>query len=74
MPQKYVSPSFWLAGLGFTQELSQREIKVMENLTDSEKMYVVPSGCLDDYYIGCLQVSRIRKEIFRVPIKACDHY
>lgn len=50
MPQKYVSPKFWLASLGFMQELTKEALEVMNNLLSSDKMYTVPSGCLDDYY------------------------
>jgi hypothetical protein len=50
MPQKYASPSFWLAGLGYNQKLSGDEVGILNNLLTTDKMYVVPSGCLDDYY------------------------
>lgn len=50
MPQKYAAPSFWLAGLGYNQVLSPDEIGIMNNLLTTDKMYIVPSGCLDDYY------------------------
>jgi hypothetical protein len=50
MPQKYMSPSFWVAGLSFTQELSQNDLDIIENLKAEGKVYTVPSSCLDDYY------------------------
>ena len=50
MPQKYTAQSFWVAGLGFTQELSEKDMSIIKKLIDNRKMYVVPSGCLDDYY------------------------
>jgi pentatricopeptide repeat protein len=50
MPQKYVASKFWLSSVGFTQELSEHELAIMNQLVDSKKMYVVPTACLDDYY------------------------
>ena len=50
MPQKYVSNNFWLASLGRMQELTDRELTIMNNLLNDNKMYAVPAACLDDYY------------------------
>jgi pentatricopeptide repeat protein len=50
MPQKYASERFWLSSLNRSQELSDREVETMNELIAGEKMYVVPNGCLDDYY------------------------
>jgi hypothetical protein len=48
MPQKYLSRSFWLSGLGKVQELSDQDQAIIDKLKDC--MYVVQSTCLDDYY------------------------
>ncbi|GAX09315.1 hypothetical protein FisN_32Hh011 [Fistulifera solaris] len=48
MPQKYLSRSFWLSGLGKVQELNDQDQAIIDKLKDC--MYVVPSTCLDDYY------------------------
>jgi hypothetical protein len=50
MPQRYLASSFWLTRAGYTQEISDREMEVMNDLLQSEKMYAVPTACLDDYY------------------------
>jgi pentatricopeptide repeat protein len=50
MPQKYMSPRFWISGLSFTQELSQIDLDIIESLKAEGKVYTVPSSCLDDYY------------------------
>jgi hypothetical protein len=50
MPQKYTAPKFWLNGLGYSQELTKAEREILLDLLTTGKMYVVPSGCLDDYY------------------------
>lgn len=50
MPQKYVAPNFWLASTGYMQVLSEGELEIMNRLLATDKMYIVPSGCLDDYY------------------------
>jgi hypothetical protein len=48
MPQKYLSRTFWLSGLGKVQELNDEDQAIIDKLKDC--MYVVPSTCLDDYY------------------------
>ena len=50
MPQKYISPKFYIASLNRTQKLSTSDIAFIDKLIASKKIYVVPSGCLDDYY------------------------
>jgi pentatricopeptide repeat protein len=50
MPQKYMSPKFYLSSLGRTQELSEADLAFIKKLVNSKKMYVVPTSCLDDYY------------------------
>ena len=50
MPQKYLSPKFYIASLGKTQELSPSDLSFINKLIANKKMYVVPSNCLDDYY------------------------
>jgi hypothetical protein len=50
MPQKYLSPKFYLSSLGRTQELSEADLAFAKKLVNSKKMYVVPTSCLDDYY------------------------
>jgi hypothetical protein len=50
MPQKYLSPKFYIASLGRTQELSKEDLAFAKKLIETKKMYVVPSNCLDDYY------------------------
>ena len=63
MPEKYVSSSFRLAGLGYTQKLSENEIDIMTSLIDSEKLYTVPTHCLDDYYWMIASVSNQTRDI-----------
>lgn len=46
MPQKYVAPKFWLSIVGYTQELSEPELAIMNDLLDKRKMYIVPTACL----------------------------
>ena len=50
MPQKYLSPKFYLSGLSRTQELSEADLAFAQKLVQSKQMYVVPTSCLDDYY------------------------
>lgn len=56
MPQKYVAPKFHL-GLGYIQELGEKDLLVMNELIESERLYIVPSRCLDDYYWMLASVS-----------------
>ena len=50
MPIKYAMPKFRIANLNMMQELSEREIDIMNSLRQAGKMYIVPIACLDDYY------------------------
>jgi hypothetical protein len=50
MPQKYISPQFYIASINRTQKLSPSDLAFINKLVATKKMYVVPSGCLDDYY------------------------
>lgn len=50
MPSKYVGEKFYVAGIDSVQQLSEREVGIMNGLLDEGKMYQVPAACLDDYY------------------------
>jgi pentatricopeptide repeat protein len=51
MPQKYFAKSFRLTGVDNSiQQLSQTDVEIMNGLQRDGKMYIVPLGCLDDYY------------------------
>jgi pentatricopeptide repeat protein len=66
MPEKYAMPKFWLAGLGLTQDLTVSELEIMQSLVDNGKMYIVPSGCLDDYYWMLASVANQNGEVSSV--------
>jgi hypothetical protein len=67
MPQKYAAPSFWLPGLGYNQVLSPDELGIMNDLITTDKMYIVPSGCLDDYYWMLSSVANQTDSRLHVP-------
>jgi hypothetical protein len=50
MPYKYSQPSFYVATIQQEQRLSERDLQVLAKLKDNDQLYVVPEGCLDDYY------------------------
>jgi hypothetical protein len=69
MPQKYLSPKFYIASLGRTQELSKADIEFAKKLIDTKKMYVVPSNCLDDYYwmLSSVAEQKAHSKLHHVP-------
>jgi hypothetical protein len=50
MPQKYTMEKFYLMSLGKTQQLSDKDMEVVNTLVAQNKLYIVSSSCLDDYY------------------------
>lgn len=49
MPQKYAQKKFHLRKQ-HVQELNQSQMDIIERLTSNGQLYLVPAGCLDDYY------------------------
>jgi len=49
MPQKYAQKKFHLRKQHM-QELNQSQMDIIERLTLNGQLYLVPAGCLDDYY------------------------
>lgn len=49
MPQKYVSSQFYLTNTNL-QKLTSTDQEIMKDLVAQNKVFVVPSACLDDYY------------------------
>lgn len=59
LPYKYTQDSFILNKMtrSVRQKLSKKERAICDDLISSGKAYVVPSGCLDDYYWMYASVS-----------------
>mmetsp|Transcript_14598 Transcript_14598/g.16978 ORF Transcript_14598/g.16978 Transcript_14598/m.16978 type:complete len:593 (+) Transcript_14598:1-1779(+) len=56
MPQKYMQKKFYVRQR-FVQELTQPQLDIIDELTESGKLYQVPHRCLDDYYWMLSSVS-----------------
>eukprot|EP00980_Cylindrotheca_fusiformis_P001717 scaffold388_cov114-Cylindrotheca_fusiformis.AAC.26 len=63
LPKKYTQDSFTITSSSGNkrQRLTQSEKRIRHQLIESGKVYVVPFGCLDDYYWMFASVSSQRK-------------
>lgn len=66
MPQKYLASKFWLSSVGYMQELSETELAIMNHLLGTNKMYIVPTACLDDYY---WMLGSVAKQNTSIPVR-----
>lgn len=56
IPNNYVRQKFY-STKGEHQKLDQTEMEIMQTLTNSGKLYIVPPRCLDDFYWMLASVS-----------------
>eukprot|EP00980_Cylindrotheca_fusiformis_P017892 scaffold5682_cov140-Cylindrotheca_fusiformis.AAC.3 len=73
MPSKYIGPTFKLR-CGQRQYLSDKDLAFIDSLMEKERIYVVPSLCLDDYYWMLASVSNqtMSRQMSGLEVEACD--
>lgn len=57
MPEKYATRKFYLRHLDTVQELKDKDMEIIDELTEKGLMFVVPRCCFDDYYWMIASVS-----------------